>query len=344
MSLLGLAVVAAMLGVEPGPEGGRATTATNEQVRQTLERGLGFLERDALKWRKEHECATCHHGAMTVWALAEAKGHGYAVGAETLADFTKWTKDRWLATIDQPRDSRPGWNLVNTAAIYLAVMSQSSPALDVLSLDERRRIADHVARHQEADGSWLSPPYANGPPPVWESAAVRVLWADLALRTGDTPQSEAASVRSSREKAAEWLRQAEPGQSTHAMVLRLLAQVRVGKSMSELQPAIDQLLAKQHSDGGWGQIGDLASDAFATGQALYVLNLAGVRNDRAEIEHGVAFLVKNQNDDGSWPMKSRAHPGAKPFTNPVPITYFGSAWAVLGIVRSVPAEARTLTP
>jgi hypothetical protein len=47
----------------------------------------------------------------------------------------------------------------------------------------------------------------------------------------------------------------------------------------------------------------------------------------------VSFLVANQKDDGSWPMKSRAHPEAKPATNPVPITHFGSAWATLGLMR-----------
>ncbi len=54
----------------------------------------------------------------------------------------------------------------------------------------------------------------------------------------------------------------------------------------------------------------------------------------AEVQRGVAFLVASQRPDGSWPTKSRAQPGEKPFTNPVPITYFGSAWATLGLVRS----------
>jgi len=98
-------------------------------------------------------------------------------------------------------------------------------------------------------------------------------------------------------------------------------------------------LGRQNKDGGWGQLRDLSSDAYATGQALYVLSLAGVRNDRPEVQRGIAFLVANQREDGSWPMRSRAHPGAKPFTNPVPITYFGSAWATLGLLRSVPGPA-----
>ena len=99
---------------------------------------------------------------------------------------------------------------------------------------------------------------------------------------------------------------------------------------------LERLLAMQNRDGGWGQEQGLASDAFATGQALYFLSLAGVKNGRAEVQRAVSFLVARQKEDGSWPMTSRAHPGAKPFTSPVPITYFGSAWATLGLLRSVP--------
>ena len=65
----------------------------------------------------------------------------------------------------------------------------------------------------------------------------------------------------------------------------------------------------------------------------YFLSLARVPRDREEIQRGVAFLVAQQKENGSWPMKSRSHPGAKPYTNPVPITYFGSAWATLGLMR-----------
>src|SRR5437879_469272 len=66
-----------------------AAAPTPEQARKAIDRGLAFLETDAAKWRKEHTCATCHHGTMTVWALSEAKSQGYAVPAETLTDVTK---------------------------------------------------------------------------------------------------------------------------------------------------------------------------------------------------------------------------------------------------------------
>ena len=123
-----------------------------------------------------------------------------------------------------------------------------------------------------------------------------------------------------------------------AAAFRFLARVRAGESVTTLEPAMDQFLRRQNKDGGWSQLKELPSDAYATGQALYVLSLAGVKNNLPEIQREVAFLVANQKDDGSWPMKRRGHPGVTPSANLVPITYFGSAWATLGLMRAVPKD------
>jgi hypothetical protein len=309
-----------------------------QQARKAAERGLAFLQADATKWRKERQCATCHHGTMTVWALSEAKAQGYAVAPETLADMATWTKER-LKDIDKPRDTRPGWSMVNTPALYLEVMAQAVPGQEVLSADERQRVAGHLLRHQEADGSWAwsSAPPQNRPPPHFESDEVATLLAYLALGPHvPADPKEKSAARDGRERAAAWLAKAGRSDTTQAAGLRLLVRARAGGKAKALQPEIDEFLARQNRDGGWGQLRDLPSDAYATGQALYFLSLAGVRNERAEIQRGASFLVANQKEDGSWPMTPRAHPGAKPATNPAPITHLGSAWATLGLMRSVP--------
>jgi hypothetical protein len=143
-----------------------------------------------------------------------------------------------------------------------------------------------------------------------------------------------SEVRAGLERARAWLATQKPAGSTQAVAVRLFRDVRAGVPRAQIATQIDQLLALQHADGGWGHERELPSDAYATGQALYFLSLAGVARDRAEIRRGVAFLVASQRKDGSWPMKSRAHPGAKPMTNPVPITYFGTAWATLGLMSA----------
>jgi len=212
-----------------------------------------------------------------------------------------------------------------------------------VSEDELKRIAAHVVRHQEADGAWAwsSAPSKNRPPPFFESDEVATLLAYLALEPNiPLDSSEKSAARDARAKAAEWLSKSAPNDSTQAMVFRLLRRVREGESAEALQPAIDEMISGQNGDGGWGQLKEAASDAYATGQALYLLNLAGVKSDRPEVQRAVAFLVTTQKEDGSWPITPRSHADATPAKNTVPIIYFGSAWGTLGLARTIPKSAR----
>src|SRR5262245_50368566 len=80
---LGLSVLCALaFGLGPVRADSPKAAASPQQGRKAVERGLEFLRADAARWRKERECSTCHHGTMTVWALAEAKSQGYDVPAE----------------------------------------------------------------------------------------------------------------------------------------------------------------------------------------------------------------------------------------------------------------------
>jgi hypothetical protein len=84
----------------------------------------------------------------------------------------------------------------------------------------------------------------------------------------------------------------------------------------------------------------MKSDAFATGQTLYVLSLAGFTSKQPEIKRGIDFLVATQKPDGSWPMISRSTPDGSPGSSKLltPITCAASSWATLGLARLVPKE------
>ena len=122
-------------------------------------------------------------------------------------------------------------------------------------------------------------------------------------------------------------------------VLKVLVGARSAKRRETMQTTIDELFALQRADGGWSQtVPELKSDAFATGQTLYVLSLAGFTVERPEIERGIDFLVATQKPDGSWPMISRSTPDGSPGSSKLltPITCAASSWATLGLARLAP--------
>ncbi len=332
-----LLLLAAQVAADEDPKGQSAsgTSPAPEKIQQTVDRALGFLVTDSAKWRSERGCATCHHGAMTVWALSESRLRGYTVDAETLAGEVKWTKDLFVGQFSKPRDPRAGYNYVSIPGMYLATMSDTLP---VLSRDEIGRVAVHLERHQETDGVWqVPPPNGNGSPPTFESTETLALWALLAWepRTGSP---EAAANGAARERAVAWLAQAKPTETTQSLALRLRLGVREDESPERLKTRVDQLLQRQNTDGGWSQVNDMPSDAYATGQVLWALSFVPAGNHQEAIGRAISFLVGTQQESGAWTMTARYHPDGD-ITKPrymVPITYFGSAWATLGLVRLVP--------
>lgn len=172
-------------------------------------------------------------------------------------------------------------------------------------------------------------PAENRPPPFFESDEVATLLALLVLQGGIANDE----LRGSRQKAIDWLAKADETHTTQAAALRMLWKKRA-EPAADMQSHIERFFNRQHSDGGFAQLADRASDAYATGQSLYLLNLLGVPRDRPEMQRAIGFLVATQRDDGSWDMIRRGHEGVTPSANVVPLKYFGSAWATLGLIRS----------
>jgi hypothetical protein len=277
---------------------------------------------------------------MPLWALNEADRQGYRVDKAFVADTTEATLGSWEKVIASklasgpadPPDPRPMARGVNMGQVFMAVAAQSSATLTEGQRDSLRRIAADVVKKQREDGSWE---FFLSRPPVNESQATDTAWIVMALQGATDPGAE--STRTAMEKGTAWLSGAEPD-NQQAKILKLLVALRAGKPRGQLQPAIDALFAAQRGDGGWGQTAGAASDAFATGQALYVLAVGGYTAEQPGIKRALDFLVATQKPDGSWPMSSRATPDGKPGSAKLltPITCAASAWATMGLARLVP--------
>jgi N-acyl-D-amino-acid deacylase len=85
----------------------------------------------------------------------------------------------------------------------------------------------------------------------------------------------------------------------------------------------------------------MASDAYATGQALYALYTAGVPVVSAAYQKGVAFLLRSQLEDGTWFVRSRAFAFQPYFDAGFPhgtnqfISAAATSWAVVALAYAV---------
>jgi Squalene-hopene cyclase C-terminal domain len=304
-------------------------------VPETIDRGLTFLTKDNLTWKEKRQCAECHHAPFTIWALGEGKKQGYAIDDKVLTDLTAWAvaKDIPAKAIPKPPQQQIDVN-ENPLLLALGVEAGDAKARQ----DGLKKLLASVLSDQGKDGSWrLSYEFR----PIGSSPEVLTTLALLALSAPNAPDL-GADGKAAREKGLRWLRTNDSDGDLQAAVLRLILWRRLGQPAAEWEPLVKKVRGAQQADGGWGQVKGAKSDALGTGQALYALAEAGAKPDDEAVRKGQSFLAKTQHQDGGWPMVSRAiMRDGKPPKNLEPITHAGSAWAVMGLVRSSPKVAKT---
>jgi hypothetical protein len=170
---------------------------------------------------------------------------------------------------------------------------------------------------QQPDGSWKpggGQLLALKRTPV-EATEVTTMWTMLAT--------------DSSEKSLEFVTKAKPGATNEWLAARMLIEKRSGDPASFRK----ELAVRQNADGGWAWLHGSASDAFATGQVLYALSLAGAM-DADAVAKARRYLVGTQGADGSWAVDGLT---AKPKPSKEPIyRYWGTAWAMIGLARTLP--------
>src|SRR4051794_12785916 len=313
--------------------------------RQAVERAIGYLQAESAAWLNTRKCAACHHAPLPLWALGEAERQGYAIDKKFLADTTEsllGSRDKLLASKifpnpADPPDPRPQGRGLNMGLPFLAIAARSLASLEAGQKQSLKLIAEEIVKKQQPDGSWEF--FATlRRPPINESQHTDAAWIIMALE-GETGPGATESQRAALSRAIAWLDAAKPSDLHQDKVMKVLMGARSARPRELMQTTIDELLALQRADGGWSQtVPELKSDAFATGQTLYVLSLAGYTADRPEIQRGIDFLVATQSADGSWPMISRSTPNGSPGSAKLltPITCAASSWAALGLARLVP--------
>jgi squalene-hopene/tetraprenyl-beta-curcumene cyclase len=171
--------------------------------------------------------------------------------------------------------------------------------------DATRDALRHLWATQRKDGpeagSWDWLDFGLRP---WEFGEARFYGTTLAaIAVGTAPgylkTADDADTRAGVDRIRRYLRAHLDGQNLHNRLFGLWAST-----------AIDGLLTSTH--GGWslsslvdcrrgdGTPQEKGPDGYATGLALHVLQLAGVRHDQPAVARGLAWLRANQQPSGNW--------------------------------------------
>lgn len=165
-------------------------------------------------------------------------------------------------------------------------------------------------------GAWDWLDFGMGP---WESNESSYFGAALAaLAVGTAPGYYTPGADADTDAGVKllqsYLKDGLAKQHLHNRVWALWAATRVEGILSKAQQKrlIEELLAKQQPDGGWslpslgtwvrsdGTAHETASDGYATGLILHVLQTAGMSKDNVKIAKGRAWLMHHQLETGAW--------------------------------------------
>ncbi len=270
-------------------------------VDTTIDRGLGFLVKDALAWKTNHHCVSCHHASLVIWSMFEAKQSGHAVNEPVLADLTRWVAESGDGKTGLPRLAAVP-KALNAKAVWFTLALAANPKPDAATQKGLQLLWKTVENDQTDQGSWAAWPETR-PPIFGDSDDSMTALATLALmpaaESGD-PQAVVA-----RDKAVKWLAATKTDDDPQSVAMRLVLWKRLHRPDEECVSLSRRIIERQNADGGWSQAKGMASDAWATGQALYALAYAGMKAADPAIVKAQAFLVETQRADGSWPMTSR---------------------------------------
>ena len=309
--------------------------------RLSLSRSVALLLESAPPVFDSRACISCHHNTVPAVAAALARSKGIRVDEdlvqENIGDILSVSA---LARnpMMQGVAAVPGGHALTLGSSQMALQAEGYP------LDKVTASMTHwILASQMPNGSWLG----NGVnrPPIEYSTVTHTAMGVRGLTLYPTPGGT-ARIEEALEKARGWLLSAETN-SAEERAMRLMGLVWSDAPESALNAAIDEILQRQRSTGGWSQLPQLDSDAYATGISLFALHESGVSVVDEAYRKGVEFLLSTQYQDGSWLVKTRALPLQPYFESGFPfgrhqwVSAAGTAWAALAIGHTLP-DARTV--
>lgn len=329
-----------------------ASMAPERSPRTAAAAGLKLLEHSMDVFAKRTGCASCHQEGLGRMATGLARERGITINsdieqaqARRIYDFLGELRPLLFKAVKDPsamkdvplteiEEFTPGIGF-----LLAGMAAHGKPAHDTLAA-----AALVLARQQAPEGHWR---FGFLRAPMQSSTFTMTALAIRAMKVY-APRRSGAEVAERIRRAKTWML-AAPAESTEDATFRLLGLKWAGATQEERARAVEALGAAQRPDGGWGQLSSLGSDAYATGQVLYSLNQAGdLPVTDSVYQRGVRFLLRKQEDDGSWYVAKSAIPANNYFDAGFPhghsqySSFAATTWATMALLLAGDGPAAEL--
>jgi hypothetical protein len=306
-----------------------ASHAQAAQAGQTPEqRAIDYLAHETPRWFFENRCYSCHNNGDAARALYIARQQHRAVLPGAFAGTSNWLNApvRWDRNAGNPVFNDKKLARIQFAAALAEAWKAGATKREWAVFSAARL----VAIEQSRNGSWTVDADADiGSPATWGTALATY------MARGVLEAADARVFDSSIAKANAWLSAYQPA-GTFEWAVKLLALPRDKDSAGKL---VENILAAQASDGGWGPRVHSPSEPFDS--AIVLLALQGVlhhlgqehqagsrqRDVAQAIARGRGYLTATQERDGGWPETTRP-PGGHSYAQHIST----SGWATQALL------------
>ena len=309
-------------------------SAGEQSIPEAVQKAMALLEKQSPQFVKKGGCNSCHNQYLPSAAVALARDRGIPVPKE-------------LMQIPLELIERSPERTMNMAA-----SSPNSLGYEMFGFAANDRPADeytdslvhYLKLRQSPNGHWAT---TGNRPPLTYDAYITTAMVVKALGHY-SPPAESRDTEKRLGRAAQWLESAKPV-TTQERAFHLLGLKWSGGDEAVIRKSARSLVETQREDGGWSQLPTMGSDAYATGEALYALHLAGKLKVGQEVyQKGMRYLLRTQAPDGSWHVKTRSFPLQPYFESGFPygpdqwISASGTSWAAMAL--SLAVESKMLGP
>ncbi|MDB4721286.1 hypothetical protein OAF65_06175 [Verrucomicrobiales bacterium] len=317
--------------------GAHAKEEDSSKVRRAIEGGLRIVQKGAKNYPNNRDCFSCHHQTLPMLAMHDVSEAGISIDEALMKDQVQFIRDLFEDRLDSITEGKSLGGRSLTAGYLLWSFELGGMKKDNFS----DAFVSYILHQQKKEGNW---DVQTNRPPSEESkihtSYLAIYYMDHFVRGADLEKKVKAAIS----KVRPWIEKSEP-HSQEDFNGKYKALIALDASAQEIEAARQELLKRQREDGGWAQLPDMKSDAYATGQTLHALVDGTPVSERdpafrMAINRARSYLLRTQKEDGSWFVKSRSKPIQKFFDNGDPhgkdqfISMAATSWATAALAKS----------